>query len=73
MQEVVADIATETGDKVDVLVTTHEHWDHLSGFQQAKDVWDRIAIGELWMAWTERMVMPWLLLCAPNLEKRKRR
>lgn len=54
MQEVVADIATETGDKVDVLVTTHEHWDHLSGFEQAKDVWDRIAIGELWMAWTEK-------------------
>ncbi|MBK8341534.1 MAG: hypothetical protein IPK99_16860 [Flavobacteriales bacterium] len=54
MQEVVADIATETNSKLDVLVTTHEHWDHLSGFEQAKDVWADIAIGELWMAWTEK-------------------
>jgi hypothetical protein len=54
MQEVVADIANETNNKLDVLVTTHEHWDHLSGFEQAKDVWSTIAIGELWMAWTEK-------------------
>ncbi|MEO8590249.1 MAG: hypothetical protein ABI432_12825 [Flavobacteriales bacterium] len=54
MQEVVRDIALETNDHVDVLVATHEHWDHLSGFEQAKDVWAGITIGELWMAWTEK-------------------
>ena len=54
MQAVVADIASETGSAIDVLVTTHQHWDHLSGFEQAREAWDRIRIGELWMAWTEK-------------------
>ncbi|GAB4435415.1 MAG: hypothetical protein OHK0015_26240 [Chloroflexi bacterium OHK40] len=40
--------------KVDVVVATHEHGDHLSGFNVARDEWDRIDIGEVWMAWTEQ-------------------
>ena len=27
-----ADIEAETGGRIDVLVVTHEHWDHVSGF-----------------------------------------
>ena len=26
-----------TGGRLDVLVVTHEHWDHVSGFLQAED------------------------------------
>jgi len=41
--------------RIDVVVMTHEHWDHVSGFhsQQAADVFDDIDIGEVWYAWTE--------------------
>ncbi len=41
--------------KIDVLVITHEHWDHLSGFTpgQAQVEFDQIDFDRLWMAWTE--------------------
>jgi L-ascorbate metabolism protein UlaG (beta-lactamase superfamily) len=39
--------------KVDVLVVTHEHWDHVSGFKQARKTFEEIDFKEVWMAWTE--------------------
>ena len=53
MRDVVADIARETDGTLDLLVATHEHWDHLSGFHQARDLWDDITVGDVWLAWTE--------------------
>lgn len=53
MQKVAADLGKATGNHIDVLVATHQHWDHLSGFEQAKDVFARIRFGEVWVAWTE--------------------
>jgi hypothetical protein len=54
MANVVNDIATVTGGAIDLLVATHEHWDHLSAFIQAKDIFDqRIKVKEVWLAWTE--------------------
>ena len=51
--EIAADIARTTDSHLDVLSITHEHWDHLSGFAQARDVFSRFKIDELWLAWTE--------------------
>ncbi len=53
VRAVVAHILESTGGRIDVLVATHEHWDHLSGFEQARDLFDRLKIGEVWVAWTE--------------------
>ncbi|PDS77903.1 hypothetical protein [Rhizobium sp. L43] len=61
MTAVVADIIKTTGGKVDMLVVTHEHWDHVSGFDQATGLFarkDEAAAGKLrvdkvWCAWTE--------------------
>ena len=53
MRAIAEDVKAETGGRVDLLVATHQHWDHLSGFQQAREIWDTIAIDELWLAWTE--------------------
>jgi hypothetical protein len=68
MRAVVADIIETTekapgsGGFVDVLVVTHEHWDHVSGFDQAKELFcpgdqkqqaGKLSIGEVWFAWTE--------------------
>jgi hypothetical protein len=54
MNKVAANIkeATSPGG-LDVLVATHEHWDHLSGFLQARDVFDSLNVGSVWVAWTE--------------------
>src|SRR5262245_19608693 len=35
MTNVVENIATVTKGEIDLLLATHEHWDHLSGFVQA--------------------------------------
>lgn len=53
MQEVVKNIKTETGGAIDLVVVTHQHWDHISGFEQAQDVFDQIVFEEVWLAWTE--------------------
>ena len=41
--------------RLDLLVVTHEHWDHLSGFHesQAQDVFQKFEVGAVWLPWTE--------------------
>jgi hypothetical protein len=53
MKDVAADVAEATGGKIDVLAVTHEHWDHVSGFAQALAEFDRMEVGQVWLAWTE--------------------
>lgn len=53
MVKVMKDVVTETGGFVDLLVATHRHWDHVSGFLQAADEFARLKVGEVWLAWTE--------------------
>lgn len=53
IDEIVADIASETQNHIDLLVVTHEHWDHNSGFWTANAAFKAITIDEVWMAWTE--------------------
>ena len=39
---------------VDVLVATHEHWDHVAYFHPSKpDYFSGFDIGQVWLAWTE--------------------
>src|SRR4051794_39146383 len=56
--QVVKDLQAETTDgggkpAIDVLVATHEHWDHLSAFATAQGEFDKFDIGQVWVAWTE--------------------
>ena len=53
MTAVVENIAAVTNGEIDLLIATHEHWDHLSGFAQAKDSFDKLKINEVWLGWTE--------------------
>jgi hypothetical protein len=43
------------GDKpvIDVLVATHEHWDHVAFFHPTAKLFNEFEIGETWLAWTE--------------------
>ena len=51
---VMEGLVQDTDKKVDALAITHEHWDHLSGFTQvATDAFDELAVGAVWVAWTE--------------------
>jgi hypothetical protein len=53
MKAVVNDIKQVTAGELDLLVLTHEHWDHASGFVQASEEWQQIKVHTLWTAWTE--------------------
>jgi beta-lactamase superfamily II metal-dependent hydrolase len=37
--------------RIDILVVTHRHADHISGF--ANEAWQDVEVGEVWMPWTE--------------------
>jgi len=50
---VVEDIIETTKGKLDVLVATHEHWDHVSGFVQVPELFRELEVNEVWLAWTE--------------------
>jgi hypothetical protein len=50
---VVANIKDATDNHLDVLICSHEHWDHNSGFLQHQAVFDRMKIDNVWLAWTE--------------------
>ena len=59
---VIDDIVKLTGGKVDVLVVTHEHYDHVSGFvlcgekfaAAGKKEAGKLSVGKVWFAWTEK-------------------
>jgi hypothetical protein len=53
MQKVVNDIIRTTNGHVDLLLATHEHWDHLSGFVQARDTFSGLTVDRVWLGWTE--------------------
>lgn len=45
--------------KLDVVVATHEHKDHVSGFNQAREVFNNdFDFGAVWLAWTENLTKP---------------
>lgn len=56
MKKIAQHILDATGGMLDVLVVTHEHWDHLSGFEQARDLLgpEKLKIDEVWLGWTDK-------------------
>jgi Metallo-beta-lactamase superfamily len=53
IREIVRDVAERTKNRIDLLVLTHEHWDHISGFLTAAEEFGDIHVGDVWLAWTE--------------------
>src|SRR2546423_13306258 len=54
IDEVVKHIGASTGNRLDLVVVTHEHQDHVNGFGKAgSSSFDPIGMHEAWFAWTE--------------------
>lgn len=53
MKQIAASIHAATGGHVDVLVITHEHYDHVCGFKFAEQELRTITFGQAWLAWTQ--------------------
>jgi beta-lactamase superfamily II metal-dependent hydrolase len=51
-RRIVQDVTDPDGTaRIDVVVMSHRHRDHVSGF--AQPVWDQVEVQEVWMPWTE--------------------
>jgi hypothetical protein len=56
MKQVVDHIIQTTGGRIHLLAATHEHWDHISGFGQARELWTdkgKLTIDQVWLSWAE--------------------
>jgi hypothetical protein len=60
MAEVMKNLIAATGGKLDVVVASHEHADHLSGFVQKGSPFinNRLKVDRFWVAWTEEVGDP---------------
>lgn len=47
------DLATYVNNKIDLLVITHEHNDHVNGFAKCPEIFKKMTIKKAWFAWTE--------------------
>jgi len=53
INDVIKDITKTTNNHIHLLVATHEHQDHLSGFPLFKNDSDPLKVDNVWVAWTE--------------------
>ncbi len=58
VRKAASDVMKVTGNALDLIVGTHEHWDHLSGFLHGKDIFVPGCAAAIWCAWTENMDDP---------------
>lgn len=74
MKRIVDDIHQTTGGQLDLLVVTHEHHDHLSGFlyERQRFLNGDFKIGELWLAWTENADDPQAAALHARFDRTKR-
>lgn len=57
ISDVIEHIVDSTGGRIDFVAITHEHADHVNGFNKTDGngnrLFDKIEFGQLWLAWTE--------------------
>jgi beta-lactamase superfamily II metal-dependent hydrolase len=52
VKNIVETVTDDDGvPRIDLVIGTHRHQDHVSGFGQA--LWKEVEVGEVWMPWTE--------------------
>ncbi|WP_422104202.1 MBL fold metallo-hydrolase [Winogradskyella sp.] len=60
---------TEGKPRLDFLIITHEHWDHVAGFDpKGGDLFEDIQIDKIWLGWTENPKDPEAVQINKNLK-----
>ena len=59
-RRIAENVVRETKGRIDAIVGTHPHWDHLSGFYDARDIFeDKLKVREVWLSWAENPDDAW--------------
>ena len=53
IDEAVTQLETDTGGKLALVIMTHRHADHISGFGSARATFERFEVEQVWMSWFE--------------------
>jgi beta-lactamase superfamily II metal-dependent hydrolase len=53
MRQAVANVAAECGGELALVIATHAHQDHISGFGTFADEFKALRVREVWMPWSE--------------------
>ena len=53
MDRVLGDIEAESGGRLAIVIASHAHEDHISGFKAGEAMFRRFEIGEVWLPWSE--------------------
>lgn len=56
VKRIVEDVSEDGTPRIDVVVATHRHRDHVHGFREPD--WQGVEVGEVWMPWTEHPTDP---------------
>ena len=55
-KDLVATVTRNGTARIDIVVASHRHFDHISGFDMK--IWEDVQVGEVWMPWTEERGVP---------------
>src|SRR5436305_6813841 len=53
MRAAVQQLKVDTGGKLALIIMTHRHADHISGFGTARAIFETFAVEQIWMSWFE--------------------
>ncbi|HEY8697151.1 MAG TPA: MBL fold metallo-hydrolase [Rhizomicrobium sp.] len=58
MRDAVAQMARDCGSQLALVIMTHRHADHISGFGTCRDVFAQFTVEQVWMSWLEQTSNP---------------
>lgn len=53
LRRIAEDIRSETGGRLAATAITHKHGDHVNGFEYARETFEGMNLGDVWLSWTE--------------------
>jgi beta-lactamase superfamily II metal-dependent hydrolase len=68
MGDAIEQLRLDTGGKIALIVMTHRHADHISGFASGAETFRNFTVGKVWMPWFEDRGDPTAVRFQANLE-----